>query len=442
MAVRGRTSIGVMLVLLAAAAPVRIYGIPVLGSIAVLDVVLLLAGLVLYIETASRRTVDIGYTPIFQLLCIPLLVTVLSATWSQDLARTGKAVLINIEGIIVYLYMVRCTNHLTMTRVLRLMRWYLVFLLVPVVLLLLKVPGFAPQEPGLPQSSGDYISYYTRLSHPFLGRSNNLATALTALVIPLLWCGTRYRDGRSARVGALGLAAIILTFSRGVLLALLITAAAVILTRPMPQYGRPGRSARVGSTVFAAVSLLLVAAALLYELNPETHLFLGDRASTVNVAERGSRFELAYHYITERPLLGYGAGAIPGSNQQLANGVHNTYLQQLLAFGLPLGLLVIGSMLGLARFFFATDPPSPVRRILGFTLLAQLLIFVTESSFEGTVLRVLFYLSLGLAVGLVRAVEAQTPSGAEAVVSTTVGTVRTVFHERATAISKGGTGDG
>ena len=45
---------------------------------------------------------------------------------------------------------------------------------------------------------------------------------------------------------------------------------------------------------------------------------------------------------------------------------------------------------------------------IAYVLIVQLVLFLFESSFEGTVLRVLFYLSIGLAVALLRAIERES----------------------------------
>jgi hypothetical protein len=52
--------------------------------------------------------------------------------------------------------------------------------------------------------------------------------------------------------------------------------------------------------------------------------------------------------------------------------------------------------------------------VIAYTVIVQLVIFMFESSFEGTVLRVIFYLSIGLAAGLLRAMESESPRAAGA----------------------------
>jgi hypothetical protein len=65
------------------------------------------------------------------------------------------------------------------------------------------------------------------------------------------------------------------------------------------------------------------------------------------------------------------------------------------------------SLCALVGVFLVRRGSSTVAGVIAYTLMVQLVIFLFESSFEGTVLRVLFYLSLGLATGFMRSLEAE-----------------------------------
>jgi O-antigen ligase len=403
-----------MLVLLAAAMPTRLpLSVGVVGSVSVLDLLLLAALFPLFVETALTHRLEVGYPRLFGLICLPLIVSVLSMAWSQDLSSTLESSLAYAEGIIAYLFVVRQTQGLTPERVLTYMKWYVYLLLIPAVLLLLHVPGFAPQEAGLSRTAGDYVAYYTRLSHPVLGRSNNLATVLAFFVPPLLWWGARHRDARFTRAGFVALIAVVLTLSRGVVVALVL-AAIVYLGQNLNRRRRQTALRRRGgfARALTAVALLAIAFVLFYRLNATTAQFIGDRFTTANIVGRWQLLSQSLAQIAERPTLGYGGGVIPAGPHALH--AHDTYVQQLLYFGLPLGVLVCTSLVGIWRFFLRVEGPTAgLARILGMSLLGQLLIFTFESSFEGIVLRVLFYLSLGFAVGLLRAAEGEAAASSQ-----------------------------
>lgn len=159
--------------------------------------------------------------------------------------------------------------------------------------------------------------------------------------------------------------------------------------------------------------MVVAGTVLLHQVNPYTRQFFDNRLSLANIAIRWDYVTAAFGKMVNRPLVGYGGGVAPDRDPNLALGVHNTYLQQMIYFGPLLGLLVSACLVAIAAFFFARPGHSGVGRAVGFALLAQLLIFSVESSFEGTVLRLLFYLSVALAAALTRSTEAAEPSGPE-----------------------------
>ncbi|MET9734065.1 O-antigen ligase family protein [Streptomyces sp. NPDC006458] len=400
-AARPRILLG--LVLVAAAMPVR-FGVsaPLLGSVSVLDIMLCVAAASLAVGWAVRP-LDIGYPRLFLLLCIPMAAAALSMLWSLDRGATFLATVVYAEGVIAYLFVVRELAGVSADRVMTYIRRYSYLLIIPAVLLLLRVPGFAPQDAQAPVGSDRYLSYYTRLSHPVLGPSNNLASVLALFVPILLYWGHTRHDRRCTVASYVTLIAVVCTLSRGIIAALLLAAGLAGL-------GYLVRNRQVGGRVIgkavAALVTVVAAIVMLHQFNPDTREFFGSRFSPANVFVRTEFAVEAVGRIADRPVLGYGAGVAPGGIEDLAR-VHNTYLQQALNYGLLLGALVSLTLVGMALFFFSRWRTSPEARVVGFTLLAQLVVFAVESSFEGTVLRVLFYLSVGLLTALVRACEAQ-----------------------------------
>jgi O-antigen ligase len=165
-----------------------------------------------------------------------------------------------------------------------------------------------------------------------------------------------------------------------------------------------------GGKVAAIVALGAISIGIFYGVNPATHKFVGDRFSIANIAARSELISMAFTKIANRPLLGYGAGATPDRDPMLGPGVHDTYLQQVVYCGLPLGLLVSLALVGTAAVFLARRRLSATAGVVAYALMVQLVIGLFESSVEGTTLRVLFYLSVGLATALLRAVEAESAS--------------------------------
>src|SRR5262245_35407208 len=207
----GRPRIALMVVLLAAAVPVRLSGsFPLVNSVSVLDILLIALGVTLFLDFAFRP-LDVGYRELFWILCVPVVVTVLSLVWSVDRPATLRSVLVYTEGLIAYLFVMRELEGLPPDRIITYIKRYSYLLIVPAVLLLLHVPGFAPQVEGIKHSSGGYLTYYTRLSHPFIGGSNNLATVLAFFVPILIYWGHTHRERRITLAGFVALVAIFVT---------------------------------------------------------------------------------------------------------------------------------------------------------------------------------------------------------------------------------------
>jgi O-antigen ligase len=402
---RRRPRIALGIVLVAAAAPYRFYGsFPVVSSISFLDIALLIAGGVMLLRSGVHRN-DVGDRRLFWLLTVPVAMSAISLLWSTQRGATLRETLTYLEGLLAYAFAVQQTRGVPAQTIITWLRRYAYLLLIPSVLLLLHVPGFEPQQPGIKHSSGDYISFFTRLSHPFIGRSNNLATVLALLVIVLFYWGARHRDRATTGAALTVLVAIALTVSRGVILSLLVATLVYLVLNG----GRAFRAIwRYGVLPRLAIAAAVIAAGAVafYHFNPDTHIFIGNRTSSANVFLRESRFTAGLTKLGERPWLGFGSGALPDNDAAIAGGVHNTYLQQLLAYGVVLGFVVIASLVEVLRRFIHVGA-GQLRMMVGLTVLAQLFIFATEASFEGAVLRVLFYLFLGLLVGLVRADETQ-----------------------------------
>jgi O-antigen ligase len=398
----GYRRVALGLLLLAAAAPWRYYGsFPLVASVSVLDAAIALAAVVLLARMAMLRDVDIGDRWAAVLVAVLPLLCVTSLLWTTDATATALETVSYAEGLVAYFFAVSQTRGLPAWRIVRMLRRFLYALLIPPVLMLLHVPGFAPQQPGLSPSDGNYLSYFSRLSHPFTGRSNNLATILLLLCVVLVHWAWTHRDVATEVAALVCTAGIILTISRGAIVAL---GAAALLAMLLPSPTRRGRGRRPAGLAVVAGVVLAGLSTSYYLLNPTTQEFFGGRLSSSNITLREVRFSVGLDRLLLRPFVGYGAGTVPGSDIEIAGGVHNTYLQQLLAYGVVLGFLGVLSLVALA-IHFLWRRPAGVRRAVGLTLVALLVNFAVESSFEGSALRVIIYLNLGMLVGLVRADE-------------------------------------
>lgn len=308
-----------------------------------------------------------------------------SLIWSVDRGASLVHVIVSIESLLAFAYALTFLRRLRERQWMQLAQLFVVLLVLPGVLLWLGVPGFQPPAEIVPRS-GDWWSYYVRLSHPFVGRSNNLAALLLLLVPPLASWAMRTKRLRDVLVALTGTTALILTFSRGALLALLIVLAVHLATEKT--------SRRQVWRVFRWALPVLVLAGLMAALNPVTRNLILARLSVTNIDARVDLLAGFWNDVVANWLLGMGAGT--------GIDVHNTYAQQLLSFGVLGGSWVSATLLWTGVWWFRQhESTRPVlKRILGLGVAAVLLSFAVESSFEGNLLRPLIWLVWGMLVSL------------------------------------------
>ena len=144
-------------------------------------------------------------------------------------------------------------------------------------------------------------------------------------------------------------------------------------------------------------------------MNPLVKKYLPGRLSKINIYDRLIRLNLGYQKVINRPLLGYGAGVTPWEKHELEGEIHNTFLQQLVYFGIIFGFIVVISLILMPIRFFIWRTKYPkvkfMAKAIAFSILAQLIIFLSQASFEGSVLRILLYFSVGLVVAFLNSFE-------------------------------------
>lgn len=313
----------------------------------------------------------------------------LSLLWSNDPEDTLLLGISSVEGLLVFLFVLAATVKNSSAATIRYMIVFVVLLVIPPILLLLEVPGFAPPS-ELDPTSGDYISYYARLSHPFIGRSNNLGTLLAFFVLPLTYWALKYRHKAAGAAACVAFVAVILTFSRGVLIGLAVGFVGLALTTPAVG----AQAAKRGIVVLA---LALAAGFLFFQLNSTTNQFLSfsERLTAQgSVQDRLDSLEVARQTFASEWWHGSGGNA--------GQIVHNVFLQQFVDFGLFLGAAVALLFVTTARSFFRG---TECGRVIGWAFVSLLVSCIVESSFEGTLLRPLLFLCIGLGVALAAAQE-------------------------------------
>lgn len=400
-----------LLLILCAAFPLRVrYEFLVFDSFSILDVVLLLTPILLLFVVLDRGgAFTLGDRGVGAVLAIPIVLATLSLIWSQDRAQTFYYLINMALAYAAYLFVVNVLSGQPPDFIARLMAAFVVVTSVVALLSTLNIPGFAPSPYGLTPGSPEYMafkaSYHSRLSHPLWGLSNNLASVLAFFPLIFITYGLEARRRGYVALATFVLTCIFLTLSRGVGLAVLAGAAVFTVAAPRA----------LPRTVFAIATAGVLFSAVLYsgfQYNEYVRRYLAARLTYVNIAARIDMFEIALEKIRDAPVLGYGAGVVPDREPALMGGSHNTYLESWMHFGLPLGTLFSLSLFALAMFIYRHRHDTPgtlLPTAVAATVLIQLLIFTNQASFEGTLLRVLFYLTIGLGIALLASARARSP---------------------------------
>jgi len=387
--------------------PFRIRGkILIFNSISIFDIALIAFSIMLLLYVLyNKGRLYVGNKSIFLLLCVPLFIALFSIVWSKDVSKTFYYIIVMTEAVLSYLVIINLLRRFDSQRIMSIMACMVLLIIILSFLSFYRVPGFAPfigYEYGSLEYNAFLASYYTRLSSPFLGLSNNLASVL-AYFFFLSWTWYVISRVRSyLLLTVIIFVSIIMTMSKGTLLA-------IAITIPFFIYWQKLRIKQLIQVLFLSFTLSAGGFVVAYNLSEQfrkyaPYVFSIERALFVTGLERLHRAEAAVVQITRSPLYGYGARVIPKEYGFLGN-VHNTYLEQIMWFGLPLGMINILALIALPLIFMhglrRRDQISRARLGIAAAIVCQLLIFITESSFEGQFLKILFYVSVGFSVALV-----------------------------------------
>ena len=407
------------LLVICAAFPIRVWFCigKFIPSFSILDILLFIGALIFILYIFITGKFYMGDKIIFLLLCIPLIISFFSLIWTQDLIITIKWVIIFIEAIIIYLITVNLFNNFKSQVIMNYISLFVILCILTAAFGVLRIPGFNPQIPpemiNNPQIPPEMInktpiylnymtSYYARLSHPFLGLSNNFATVLAFFPFIFFNWGNLMKKRFYFWMTLFTMITIFFTMSRGVIFALIIVFILYFILNCK-------LILKLTPKLIIILLLIIISFYFYCEMNPLVKKYLPGRLSKINIYDRLIRLNLGYQKVINRPLLGYGAGVTPWEKHELEGEIHNTFLQQLVYFGIIFGFIVVISLILIPVRFFIWRTKYPkvkfMAKAIAFSILAQLIIFLSQASFEGSVLRILLYFSVGLVVAFLNSFE-------------------------------------
>lgn len=394
--------------LLVLAFPVRIYD-PwwIFLSYSILDAVLLIGGAGVVIRILARGGVGVGNIRIFIVLLMPILVSVISITWTMDSVVTLKSIVSYGPSLVAFLMVIALFDKWTLTSLRVSLVVFSAFLIGTALITYAEWSPISPETTLLYRVDDDdvsYAPYYARFSHPYIGISNSFATVL-AMLLPLLstYTNKSVQSWWSAFPQVALLAAVIATMSRGVIAAVFLVFAAVCIWSAFVRYRVSARSAAI-----AAMGVSVSAVFLL--ISPSSIQFVNDRFSSSNVNARFEALIAAFRVISEYPVLGVGAGVPLNHVSDVAlAAVHNAYIQNVLWFGPLFGGGLSLMMLLLPLLVYGIPVKSVMAGRARFSLVISvsilMLINMSQASWEGPVLRVLIYAIIAFGILMIRAAD-------------------------------------
>jgi O-antigen ligase len=371
----------------------------------VLDVALAISCGIVLVWSALDSTVALGPTPGLLLLIVAPLVAASSMMWTQDIPSTAVATLIAVEAVLAYVVGISIAVRVGLKTTAKGVGIFVVVCLSTSLLFYLQVPGFNLYVPpkGAP-SVARLVSAYTRLSHPFIGLSNDYAPLLGTAGLLLAGYSRALRSRTLGVVSVLASVGMLLTLSRGVVAAFVIGGGAyLVLVR-----ARGRQIMRIAATVaLVVIAGWLTLAHIEVRVGGRTVLGLdivADRSSNMtNLSARADRLRETLDQASDRPWVGAGAGVLdPARTGALADASHNTVLEQLLFFGGVLGTFVAFAWVAFPAALWAALPPMPShpeRAGLLASAIFLVLASTTQTFLEASTPRVIVHLLLGFGVG-------------------------------------------
>jgi hypothetical protein len=387
--------------------PYRIeYNWAFFSTISVLDIALIILFSLVVIGAFVRGGFVVGNKTIFIALIMPVIFAILSLMWSVNAFATMKSIVVYGAAVVVFLLTIHFGEGRSISQL------GASFVSISFVLILVSIVSYFPGSPLRPEvtmlesqlsRSNFLLSYNARMSHPFLGLSNNFATILAMLLPIVLFVRKAGVWRRSAwLVAVLLFAAIIATGSRGVLLAV-VTAYALAFAWKLALTGRmPGRN-------MLLFFIALIVAALFFLLSPESQKHVVDRLSLNTVYARLEAYFAVIEIVRNSPW-GIGPGVALSEVSEVAlKSVHNAYLQNLLWFGWFGGLLINLTILALPFLVLLIPVHSKTgreaKRSIALSITILLIINLSQASWEGSLLRVWIYFIVGLGLVMIKKVD-------------------------------------
>lgn len=243
-----------------------------------------------------------------------------------------------------------------------------------------------------PRSPDEALAQEIRLGSPFWGPSNFVASLLL-LFVPMTAAFRQINSAARVCLTLLGSSVIVLTLSRGGILALLLGFAFAAVADPRVRRSMLRRPRWLLASAPVVLALLLWGNSVLQRAAEQRRL----SGSWLEDPVRGRLFREGLRHIAEKPVLGHGYGSWPAlEGGSLGSSAHNYFLQISVESGLVGAVLFIAFFVVLFLRARALPGADGTRFGAMATLMAVAVNIALEASFEGVLFSLLFAMFVGL----------------------------------------------
>ncbi len=403
----------VLFLVVAAAMPYRFsQNIGYFSTLSILDLVLLFGVILTLIKTISKMCFYVGNTRMFLCLLVPILIGEISILWTANFDASMKYLFKLTVGLISYLVIVNLGKPFSEQFLRRLWLVFSVCCLLGSFGFYLGIPGFQYHELREGGNLHLIASAYGRFGNPFIGRAPDFSPIIAFCMFVILAYSIIHKSKLYALLSFVLTLAVILSLTRGVLIGYFVALIFFALSLKLNIREFIKLSATITIVI---ITLSCVVFTYKFEIdNNEFNLkqiILKDRTNTDSIDSRLEIYKYIVGNISKSPIIGYGVGVFnPG--ESISDDViaaHNTYLQFILFYGIPLGIVSIiilfYTFIVCWRWRAANEHVRIMSLAVSSALITILISALSQPFLDSSVPRVLFCLLIGLSMLVLRALK-------------------------------------
>jgi len=377
-----------------------------INSVSILEIAIWIVFAWILIQSINKKLV-IGPRLILYAMGVPIIIATLSLLWTENVYSTLKVIFNYSTAFVGYLLIINLFRKESSKYILTCVSLFTIIIIFTAVIFWSRLPivslisEYSLQGPLLSKSSLHPWAFY-RMDNPFIGKSNDFAPVLALYMFLFIGVTRATRKKFHYTLAILCGISLILTLSRGAII-VSIGLIFILIFKNMSLR-------KIAVTIITFIFIGVVINKFITEIEKSEGVNIINYRLRADYLE--SRFERQKHAlqtIRNNPLLGQGGGNYIGKEiDHIDSAYHNTYLQQISAYGLIFGSFMIICLLIVPYFFFKYRRYEKSIRVIsgsiGFSIISFLLICTNQTANEALVPSLMFRLFIGFSIALISAI--------------------------------------